>query len=99
MLEFARGGAAFVEVAQANFEMQLMERLTELKNDKSVTPEQWLIFCKTLSGAVSSRKVVNAMRVEFEERAKAAAKVAEDAAKQGATGQEVVERMKEILGV
>jgi hypothetical protein len=91
-----RGGGAFVEAAQAQFEMKFMEGLEKL--GKEVPAEQWLILCKALSGTVESRRVVNAMRVEFEERAKNATEEAQRAAKKGATGAEIAERVRQILG-
>jgi len=91
-----RGGGAFVEAAQAEFEMKFMQGIKQL-GDK-VEPEQWLILCKALSGTVESRRAVNAMRVEFEERAKRATEEAQRAAKKGATGAEIAERVRQILG-
>jgi hypothetical protein len=92
-----RGGGAFIESAQAEFEMKFMQGIQKL--GQAVEPEQWLILCKALSGTVESRRVVNAMRLEFEERAKRAAKECEEAARQGASGKDVVARMQEIMGV
>ena len=91
-----RGGGAFIESAQAEFEMKFMQGIKQL-GDK-VEPEQWLILCKALSGTVESRRAVNAMRVEFEERAKRATEEAQRAAKNGATGAEIAERVRQILG-
>jgi hypothetical protein len=92
-----RGGGAFIESAQAEFEMKFMQDLKRL--GENVPPEQWLVLCKALSGTVESRRVVNAMRVEFEERAKRATEEAQRAAKKGATGAEVARRMREIFGI
>jgi hypothetical protein len=92
-----RGGGAFIESAQAEFEMKFMEGIQKL--GKEVPAEQWLILCRALSGTVESRRAVNAMRVEFEERAKRAAKECADAARNGASGMDVVARMQEIMGV
>jgi hypothetical protein len=93
-----RGGGAFVEAAQAEFEMKFMQGIKQLGDDPRIPAEQWLVLCKTLSGTVESRRAVNAMRVEFEERARKAAAEAERAAKKGASGLEIAERVRQILG-
>jgi hypothetical protein len=92
-----RGGGAFIESAQAEFEMKLMQGIQKL--GETVKPEQWLVLCKALSGTVESRRVVNAMRIEFEERAKKAVKECKEAAERGAGIKDVVARMQEIMGV
>ena len=89
-------GAAVHRVAQAEFEMKFMQDLKRL--GENVPAEQWLVLCKALSGTVESRRVVNAMRVEFEERARRATEEAQHAAKKGATGAEIAERVRQILG-
>jgi hypothetical protein len=93
-----RGGGAFVEAAQAEFEMKFMQGIKELGENPKIPAEQWLVLCKALSGTVESRRAVNAMRVEFEERAKRATEEAQRAAKKGATGAEIAERVRQILG-
>lgn len=94
-----RGGGAFIESAQAEFEMKFMQGIQQLGKDPNIPAEQWLVLCKALSGTVESRRVVNAMRIEFEERAKKAAKECREAAERGASGKDVVARMQEIMGV
>ena len=91
--------AVFSEAAQAHFEMKLMQKFAELKDEPDVSPDVWQSYVKTLGGMVQSRRHIEGLRDAYERKAAEAARAGEDAAKKGATGKDVVARMREILGV
>ena len=80
-------------------EQVLFEQLMRLQEDEEIDSKTLSELCKSVSSAMGSRKTMEAIRSEFEEQKRKAARAAEDAVKRGATGQEVVDRVKEILGV
>ena len=91
-----QGAGAIAEAAHAKFEMMLMESLFKLPGAEDFPADQWQSMAKTVSSAVATRRNVEEMRAEFERKAKAAAEEVENA---GATNEEVVERVRQILGV
>jgi hypothetical protein len=92
-------GGSFVEAAQGHFEMKLMQTMSRMADDKELPAEQAQVWCKTLAGAVAARRSLEELRAEYERRAAEAAKAGEAEVKKGATGKDVVARMREILGV
>ena len=92
-------GGSFVEAAQGHFEMKLMEQMSDLARSGKLEPAQWEAYCKTLKGAVANRREVEQMRAEHDRRAAEAARAAEEAAKQGGSPGDVVDRVREILGL
>ena len=93
------GAGSFVEAAQGHFEMKLMEQMSELARAGKMEPAQWETYCKTLKGTVATRQEVEQMREEYRQRAAEAARAAEEAAKQGCSPGDVVDRVREILGL
>ena len=98
-LSRTHGAGAVAEASHARFEMMLMESLFQLPGARQIPPAEWQQMSRTLQGVIATRRTVEAMRAEYDAKAKAAAAAAERAAGQGASGPEVVARMKEILGV
>jgi hypothetical protein len=93
------GPGVIAEANHARFEMLLMESLFNVPGAKEMPPEQWERMAKTIGNAVATRRSVEEMRADYDRRAREAAALVENANKKGATGKDVVERMKEILGV
>ena len=93
------GRGAFLDAAQGNFEMRVMQNLLQMKQDETLGPEQWQAWGKALDHMAKNRRHVEELRVEFERRVKQAATECEKVAGSGATGRDVVARMREILGV
>jgi hypothetical protein len=93
------GAGALVEASQGAFEMCLMERLFELKDDNRIAAGEFEKWGKMLRDATANRRSVEQMREEIDRKAADAAKVIDAEIKSGATGKDVVARMREILGV
>src|SRR5688500_18115651 len=93
------GAGAIAEAAHAKFEMMLMESLFKLPGAEQFPADQWQSMARTVSSAVATRRSVEEMRADFDRRAKAAAAEVEQAAGKKASGREVVERVREILGM
>jgi hypothetical protein len=93
------GAGAIAEAAHAKFEMMLMESLFKMPGAEQFPADQWQSMAKTVSSAVATRRSVEEMRADFERRAKAAAEEVAKASEHQATGEEVVERVRQILGV
>jgi hypothetical protein len=89
------GQGAFVDATQGRFEMLLMQDLFKLKDNPQLDPGEWQAWAKALGGAVAARRGVQALHEANERRTG----TRDDAGKGGASGKDVVERMKEILGV
>ena len=94
-----QGAGAIADAAHARFEMMLMESLFKLPGAEQLPPGEWQSMARTVSSAVATRRNVEEMRAEFERKAKAAAAELEEGAARHATGPEVVERVRQILGV
>jgi hypothetical protein len=90
-----QGAGSLVEASQGRFEMLLMQDLFQMKDNPTLAPGEWQGWAKTLQQAAETRRDVERMREEYQRRAKDAVKEAE----KGATGKDVVVRMREILGV
>jgi hypothetical protein len=92
-------GGSFVEAAQGHFEMKLMQHMSRLRRRALSEPRDWESYAKTLRGAAAGRRDVEQTREAYRRRVAEAARACEQAVKTGATGKEVVARMREILGV
>ena len=96
----ARGDAAMSDGMLTRFEQVMLEQLTLPRADGSQIPARDLAdISKSVAAAVGSREQFEAMRRELEAAKRQAVEGAERAARGGATGPEVVERVREILGV
>lgn len=93
------GAGAIAEAAHAKFEMMLVESLFKLPGAEQFPADEWQTMAKTVSSAVATRRSVEEMRAEFERRAKAAADEVAKGTEKQASGREVVERVREILGM
>jgi methyl-accepting chemotaxis protein len=81
------------------FEQVMLEQLARGADGSPIPAKDLADMSKSVAAAVGSRERFEAMRREFEQAKHKAAEAAEDAAKGGATGREVVERVREILGM
>ena len=93
-----RLAGAFAEAAQTAFEQFFMQNVMEMKKaGVGYDPRQWADLSRAVCGVVSARRQVEAMRIDFETRAREAVAAVEKAVMQD--DKDVVQRMKEILGV
>lgn len=81
------------------FEQVLLEQLMLGREGGQIPARDLVDMSKSVAAAVGSREQFEAMRREFEETKFKATEAAEHAAKGGATGRQVVERVREILGM
>ncbi len=81
------------------FEQVMLEQLVRTQEGGHIPAKDLVDMSKSVSAAVGSREQFEAMRRELEEAKRKALEVADTAARGGATGKEVVERVREILGV
>jgi hypothetical protein len=99
--ELARqtGTPVLADGAVGRFETLLSQALFAMEAGGALDKEQWDVMGKALTSAVTNRARVEEVRQAFEEAKRRAAHAAEAAAKDGADGTTVVDRVKEILGV
>ena len=110
--EASRGGglAALSDAMVARFQQVLLQRL--MRMDKSgdpkaektndFTPSEWLELAKTVAASVNTRRSLEALRADYEDRARQAAEAVERAAgpkKKPLDGVEVANAVRRILGV
>ncbi len=88
------GPGVIAEAAAAHFEMNLMESLHKMKGAPDLPAAEWRQMAATLAEIVATRRSVEAMREEFERRAKAAV---EEAQRKNVTSEDVADRMRQIL--
>lgn len=81
------------------FEQVMLEQLMLAREGGRIPAKDLADMSKSVAAAVGSREQFEAMRREFEETKVKATEAAEHAAKGGATGRQVVERVREILGM
>jgi hypothetical protein len=93
------GSPVLSDGAVARFETLLSQALFDLEMGGKLKREEWDMLGRALTNAVSNRTKLEELRHTFEEAKRAAAGAAESAAREGADGRTVVERVKEILGV
>ena len=93
------GEGALTDGMLTQFEQVVFQQLVDTPEGKQFDPKDLVELGKAVNGAVGSRERVGKMRLEFEEAKRKAAQAAEEVAKTGASGKEVVERVREILGV
>jgi hypothetical protein len=94
------GAAKLSEGVVAKLEQVIFEQLFKLKErKKKIAPRDLSELAKCIAQTVNTRDAIESIRAKFEEEKRKASKAAEDAAKGGATGKDVVVRMREILGV
>ena len=92
------GAGVLAEASHARFEMMLMQSLFKQPGAEQMPADEWQAMSKTVQGVVATRRSVEEMRTEFEQKAKQAVAEAERAAHAGATMDDVVERVRQILG-
>jgi hypothetical protein len=109
--ESARLAGAMVDIARENgpaimgdamllqCEQVLMQEFTRMQENGNVDSKKLSELCKSVVGTTSSRKTIETIRGEFEQQKRKAAQAAEDMVKTGASGKEVVDRVREMLGV
>src|SRR5205085_4785046 len=108
----SRGGgmAALSDATVARFQQVLLVRLMRLdkpddpaaEKSSDFTPAQWLELAKTIAASVSARRSLEALRAEYEDRARMAAEAVEKAAgakKKPLDGVAVANAVRRILGV
>jgi hypothetical protein len=85
------GITGLAEAALVKLEQFLLEFYTQTRRDGGIEPEQLTQLTKAMVDVMGTRKIADALRREFEadKRPKSA----------GVQGTEVVERMREILGI
>lgn len=93
------GDAAMSDGMLTRFEQVMLEQLGQAQPGQVIPAKDLADLSKSVASAVGSRERFEAMRREFEQAKRRAADAADAAAKGGATGKEVVERVREILGV
>jgi hypothetical protein len=93
------GPSTIAEASHARFEMMLMQSLMNRPGVEGMPVAEWREMSRTLQGVVATRRSVEEMRQEYEDRARNAAAEVEAATDQGAAGKDVVARMRDILGV
>jgi hypothetical protein len=93
------GAAQLSEGMLAKMEQVILEQLVRLKERGRIHPKDLSELTKSVSQAVNTRETLEAIRREFEQEKRKAAEAGEAAVKSGATGKDVVVRMREILGV
>jgi hypothetical protein len=102
------GAGALADATVARFQQMLLERL--LKLDKPEQPEgvnttrefntrEWLELSKAITETVNARRNLESLRSEYDRRQREAVEAADRAARDGAGPGDVVERVKQILGV
>jgi hypothetical protein len=95
------GAGAIAEATQGKFEMELMQDLFKMREDKDKkgrkSPAWWNQMSKTLAGMVATRRSVEEMRADFEAKAKAAMAELQKLNSRD-RGREIAERVKAILG-
>jgi hypothetical protein len=84
------GITGLAEAALVKLEQFLLEFYTQARLDGGIEPEQLTQLTKAMVDVMGTRKIADALRREFE---------AEQPAKRAPQGREVVERMREILGI
>lgn len=94
-----RGPGVIAEATHAKFETDLMASLFNMPGAEDRPLAYWQQMSRTLGGVVATRRSVEEMRTEYDQKIKAAATEAGKAADSGASGKDVVARMREILGV
>lgn len=109
--ETARLAASIAEIAREHgdvamsngmltrFEQVMLEQFMLAREGGQIPAKDLADMSKSVAAAVGSREQFEAMRREFEETKVKATEAAEHAAKGGATGRQVVERVREILGM
>ena len=80
-------------------EQVLMEQLVRLREQDAIDTKQLAELCKMVNGAVVARETLEATERENERAKRRAVEEGERLSKAGASGKDVVERMKAILGV
>jgi hypothetical protein len=94
-----QGTAVVSEGMLMRLEQVLTEQMALLKKGERVESRDLLELSKSVTGAVAGRETMEAIRREHEASKRKAAEAGEAAAKKGASGKDVVLRMREILGV
>lgn len=101
MAELARkhGDVTMSNGMLTRFEQVMLEQLTLAREGGHIPAKDLADMSKSVAAAVGSREQFEAMRRELEDARRKALDGADAAAKGGATGREVVERVREILGM
>jgi hypothetical protein len=96
-----QGEVALSDGMLTRFEQVMLEQLSRPAGVEGppIPAKDLAEMSKSVAAAVGSRERFETMRREFEEAKVKAAEEAESAAKGGATGRQVVERVREILGM
>jgi hypothetical protein len=108
----SRGGgmAVLSDATVARFQQVLLERLMRMdkpdvpgaERTRDFSPGQWLELARTITHTVSARRSMEALRAEFEDRARKAMEAVEKAAgakKKPLDGVAVANAVRRILGV
>jgi hypothetical protein len=93
------GQAAMSDGMLTRFEQVMLEQLMRLEEHEKVRVSDLTDMSKCVSAAVGSRERFEELRREHEQTKRRAAEEGERLGNSGASGKDVVERMKEILGV
>jgi hypothetical protein len=94
------GGAVQIsEAAMLQLSQVIFEQAAKLQADGEVDSQDILRLTASIKSLMDSTQRANAIRADFETREKAAVDAASKAAEGGASGEEIVARMREALGV
>jgi hypothetical protein len=90
--------ATMTRGAQSRAEQVLFEQLMRLNANGEIDPKRLTEMFRSVGEAVASRETVESMRRQFEAEKRDAARNADQLARRGASGKEIAERVKDILG-
>jgi hypothetical protein len=93
------GTAVMSEGMLTTLEQVLFEQVCRLRADEKVPARELAELTKSVTTVLTGRETMESIRREHEEAVRKAAAACEAAAKRGASGKDVVARMREILGV
>lgn len=95
-----QGDAATISDSSfVRFQQLMMEYLFSVENGEDIPPAEFAKIAKALKDGMSGLKTREGIRAEYERRQQQALDQAEDMANEGASGEEVVRKVREILGV
>ena len=98
------GPTAFAEASQTRIEQLLLERLFTMTGDEKLSGREWAEFTKAIGHVLSNRRQSEAIRAEYEDRARKAAEAVEEqvGGRKGEAafnGVEIANCVRRILGV
>ena len=93
------GEGVLAEATLTRAEQLLMQQMVRMSDQADLTPGEWSEWQKVIAAGVANRRgMQNSMR-ELEEMRRTAATEARKLARSGASGRDVANRVREILGI